>query len=140
MFGISRNREFAHMPSPSSLKSRILFFPVREGKNRRKKDTKRTDETVKVGSSEENVGDTETTAEKSPGEATETDKATTEKPSRYQTMGLSAERRQQVGFMVKAILDEGRLRYLRSRGLTADRYKFIDEKYTPENFAIVASQ
>lgn len=64
----------------------------------------------------------------------------TKKANRYQTMGLSADRRKQIGFMVKAILDEGRLRYLRSRGLKAKRYKFIEEKYTPENFAIVATK
>ncbi|XP_022701024.1 tRNA:m(4)X modification enzyme TRM13 homolog isoform X2 [Varroa jacobsoni] len=62
-----------------------------------------------------------------------------EKSGRYQAMGLSSDRRTEIGYKVKAILDEGRLKYLRSVGMIADRVNFISKIYTPENFAIVAT-
>ncbi|OQR69075.1 tRNA guanosine-2'-O-methyltransferase TRM13-like [Tropilaelaps mercedesae] len=62
-----------------------------------------------------------------------------DRPGRYQMMGLTPKRRQEIGYMVKAVLDEGRLSYLRSRGMTAVRVNFIAQTYTPENFAIVAT-
>lgn len=61
-----------------------------------------------------------------------------ERQGRYQAMGLSWEYRRDIGYKVKAILDEGRLKYLRSKGMNANRVKFIEKTFTPENYAIVA--
>nr|XP_037275131.1 tRNA:m(4)X modification enzyme TRM13 homolog isoform X1 [Rhipicephalus microplus] len=59
--------------------------------------------------------------------------------NRYLCMGLSVERRAEVGRRCKLLLDSARAKYLSARRLTSRLVYFITPDVTPENVAIVAT-
>ncbi|XP_043202914.1 tRNA:m(4)X modification enzyme TRM13 homolog isoform X2 [Amphibalanus amphitrite] len=59
---------------------------------------------------------------------------------RYQRLGLSPERRTAVGFQCKRLLDEGRRRYLESRGFCARLVRYVPPAVSPENVLLLATR
>lgn len=53
-------------------------------------------------------------------------------------MGLSVERREEIGRRCKLLLDVARIQYLSEARLNAQLVQFVDRDVTPENVAILA--
>lgn len=58
--------------------------------------------------------------------------------NRYVRMGLSVERREEIGRRCKLLLDVARIQYLSEARLNAQLVQFVDRDVTPENVAILA--
>lgn len=51
---------------------------------------------------------------------------------------LSVKEREDIGDKCKRLLDTGRLRYLKSKGMECFLHRYISEELTPENIVLVA--
>ena len=59
---------------------------------------------------------------------------------RYQRLGLTPERRTDVGFQCKRLLDEGRRRYLERHGFSARLVRYVPATVSPENVLLLATR
>lgn len=55
-------------------------------------------------------------------------------------LGLSLSKRAELGFKAKAILDWGRISYLRKQGFDANLHFYVDKDVSLENVCIVATK